>query len=65
MDLPLIVHLFDKETVMNNDDLGEFKITPRIFTKKDAPVKFQAHIKEKNTATLFMQGKWTPDKLWF
>lgn len=60
IDLKMHVHLLEKDT-LSNDDLGQFKITPRLFTKPNPPTQFDTFIKEKKVAVLFMHAKWVPD----
>lgn len=61
MDLKLEVNVLEEDT-MSNDDLGIFKVTPRMFSKAGAPTQFKAFVKEKNTSVLFMTAKWIPDE---
>ena len=56
-DLTMNVHMWEKDT-LSNDDLGQFKITPKLFARPNPPEKFQCFIDKKNTATLYMKAKW-------
>ena len=66
IDMELNIHVWEEDTT-GNDDLGEFTITPRLFTKPNPPTEFDCYIVSKNaqkkTAVLYMQASWVPDKI--
>ena len=62
LDLKLTIHMWEEDK-LSNDDLGVFKITPRLFSKAGVPASFDCFIKEKKTATLFMTAKWIPGQV--